>query len=192
VNGALRAELLRMRQQEDDLHTELSQSGEIYGGYHPRLETLNAAQGNRLDEIMAEFGWPGRSLVGDDGAHAAWFAAIHAISLPDVQRRALPLLQDAVARDDADPVMAAMLEDKIAFMERRPQRYGSQFDWAESGQLEPWTIDDLEHVDERRAAAGMEPLARRIEMFRDSPGRPADLGAYYKRFEEWRRSVGWP
>jgi len=191
MDETLRAELLRMRQEEDDLHTDLSQSGEIYGGYHPRLEELNIRQGRRLDAIFDEHGWPGRSLVSDEGSHAAWFAAIHAISLPDVQRRALPLLQDAVARGDADPVMAAMLEDKIAFLERRPQRYGSQFDWGQSGQLEPWTIDDPDHVDERRAKVGMEPLAQRIAMFRDSPGKPDDLDAYDRRFEEWRKSVGW-
>src|SRR5262245_46487650 len=108
MDEELRAELLAMKQAEDDLHTELSESGEIYGGYHPRLEELNIRQGRRLGEILASVDWPGISLVGEDGAHAAWFTAIHAISLPSLQRRALVLLQEAVAAEDAYPAMAAM------------------------------------------------------------------------------------
>ncbi len=192
VDETLRSELLQMVQAEQDLHTELSDSGEIYGGYHPRLAELNARQANRLAEIIDEQGWPGRSVVDADGAHAAWFTAIHAIGLPDFQRRALPLLQDAVSRGDADPAMAAMLEDKIAFMERRPQRYGSQFDWGDDGELEPWTLEDPEHVDEWRAEVGLGPLAQKVAQFKGSPGAPEDLKAYRRQFEDWRRSVGWP
>jgi hypothetical protein len=192
LNEELRRELLAMVDEEQELHTRLSESGEIYGGYHPALEELNLRQALRLEQIIETQGWPGTSLVGSDGAHAAWFTAIHAISRPAFQRRCLGLLRDAVERGEVPAAQAAFMEDKIAFMERRPQRYGTQFDWDEKGQMSPWTLAEAEHVDELRAGVGLGPLKGRIEEFRASDeGRPTDSTEYSRRFEAWRRKVGW-
>jgi|HubBroStandDraft_3_1064219.scaffolds.fasta_scaffold71532_2 hypothetical protein len=45
-------------------------------------------------------GWPGRTLVGEDGAQAAWLLAQHADHNPDLQRAFLDALRDAVARGE--------------------------------------------------------------------------------------------
>src|SRR5262245_61837352 len=113
MNPELRQRLLEMVEEERRLHTELSASGEIYKGYAPRLAELNTRQALELEAIIARYGWPGNSLVGEDGAHAAWFTVQHAIGLPAFQRRCLTLLRDAVARGEAAPAQAAYLEDKI-------------------------------------------------------------------------------
>ncbi len=56
------------------------------------------------------------------GAHAAWLLAQHAPA--KLQERWLPLLQDAVARDDASPTDLAYL----MLMDRgEPQVYGTQY-----------------------------------------------------------------
>jgi hypothetical protein len=194
MNVILRARLLEMVEEERQLHTELSASGEIFQGYHPRLAELNRIQALELEAIIAQHGWPGKSLVGEDGAHAAWFTAQHAIGHPALQRRCLVLLQEAVARGEAAPAQAAYLEDKICFFERRPQRYGTQFDWDEHGQMSPWLLAEPDQVDEHRRAVGLGPLADKIEQFRgEAPPehRPSDLRRYREEMLAWARSVGW-
>jgi hypothetical protein len=37
-----------------------------------RMEAVDKKNRDRLKEIVDKHGWPGRSLVGKDGAHAAW------------------------------------------------------------------------------------------------------------------------
>ena len=50
------------------------------------------------------------------------------------------------------------LNASIGFSIKRSQRYGTQFGWNEDG-LNPDTIADESHVDERRSALGMMSLA---------------------------------
>jgi len=183
-----------MVEEERRLHTELTATGEIYQGYAPRLAELNHRQGLELESMIEEHGWPGRALVGEDGSHAAWFTLQHAIGNPALQRRCLPILKEAIARGDAAPAQAAYLEDKICFFERRPQRYGTQFDWDENGQMSPWTLEDPEKVDEYRRSVGLGPLAEKIAQFSgaatDEP-KPTDFNKRQEEMLAWAKSVGW-
>jgi hypothetical protein len=110
----------------------------------------------RLREIIDRHGWPGRQLAGDDGAHAAWLLAQHAP--PQLQEECLPLLEDAVTRDDASPADLAYLRDRVLTHRGEPQLYGTQY-LERDGVLELWTVRDPAGLDERRAALGMAPEA---------------------------------
>src|SRR5262245_24565924 len=150
----------------------------------------------RLARIIEGHGWPGRSLVGEDGARAAWLVLQHAIGHPDLQRWGLVLLREAVARGEAPAAEAAVLEDRIAFFEGRPQRYGTQLDWDGQGRLSPHPIEDVAGVDERRRAGGLPTLEAILERARDGIAAtgeraPTDLAERKKRAEEWAGSVGW-
>lgn len=134
--------------------------------------------------------------MGDDGADAAWSILQHAIGHPDLQRRCLPLLKDAVASGDINPAHPAYLEDRICVLEGRPQRYGTSFDWDENGELNPHPLQDPERVDAYRASVGLEPLAQRIAEARrraatecETP--PADFARRQQEMDAWARSVGW-
>ena len=59
------------------------------------------------------------------------------------------------------PAHPAWLEDRIAFSERRPQRYGTQFDWDRDGRMSPWLIDDVEGVEQQERVREM--VARECE-----------------------------
>jgi hypothetical protein len=107
-----------------------------------------------LDDYEA---WPGRRLVGDDGAHAAWLIA--QLGDTDLQRRALGHLEAAVDCGDAEPAHYACLLDRIRMAEGRPQVFGTQFVAGTDGDVTPWPIEDPGGVDERRKTAGLEPLA---------------------------------
>jgi hypothetical protein len=190
MNEALRRRLLAMEQQERDLHTELSQTGEMFGRYPQRMSELNHRQALELAAIVEEHGWPGRSLVGNDGSHAAWFTLQHALPDPGIMRRLLPILKDAIARGDAAPAQAAYVEDRISFMEGRPQRYGTIFDWDEKGRLSPWRLEDPERVDEFRQSVGLPPLRKKQEQFCNETG-PADYREVQEWWRQWAKSAGW-
>lgn len=99
---------------------------------------------------------PGRRLVDEAGAHAAWLLAQHAP--PDLQEECLPLLRDAVARGDPSPVDLAYLTDRVLVHRGEPQVHGTQYQ-VRDGVLELWTVRDPSGLDQRRAALGLEPEA---------------------------------
>lgn len=178
------------------VRTELAADGSLYDGYHPRMELVHRRNGARLNAILDRCGWPGRSLVGADGAHAAWLIAQHAIGEPLLQRRALQLLRSAAAQGEAALLEVAMLEDRIRVAEGRPQRYGTQYDWDRSGVMSPMPIESPEHVDERRRAVGLGPLAedmrrRREHVAQSNEKPPGDWEARQREIEEWYRCKGW-
>src|SRR5215469_9978060 len=121
MNESLRQELLALRAEDLRVRDEVIKGASSFGGYDPRMEEVHKRNAARLKEIIADHGWPGRSLVGEDGAIAAWFIAQHAISDPPFQRRALELQCEARDRGEISAIGPAFLEDRICAMEGRPQ-----------------------------------------------------------------------
>jgi hypothetical protein len=189
MNTALRQELLAMAAEDQWVRAELAAGGSLFDGYHPTMQAVHNRNAARLTEVIEEHGWPGRSLVGEEGARAAGLVLQHAIGHPDLQRRGLVLLQGAAARGEVPAVEVAMLHDRICFFEGRPQRYGTQYDWNQAGELAPWTVEDEAGVDERRRAVGLPPLAEGTAGDGEKP--PQDWQERHRKFVEWARSVGW-
>jgi hypothetical protein len=189
----LREELLALLHADDATRERLAADGSLFDGYHPEMEAVHRANAKRLRAIIEAHGWPGRSLVGEDGAEAAWRIAQHAIGEPAFMRQALLLLQ----RNKEAPWQAAYLEDRIRALEGRPQRYGTQFDWDEGGRKSPYPpVEDPDGVDARRAAVGLGPLAEAVREHRANAEaanerRPADLSARRADAEAWARRAGW-
>ncbi len=169
----------------------------------------------RLWAILDDYeAWPGRTLVGEDGARAGWLVAQGAIDDVGLQRRCLEMLELAVALGDADPVHLAYLHDRVLMNDGRDQLYGSQFVLAADGDLEAWPVDDPVAVDARRARLGLVSFAEHAatmrarwrEEHRDCPdaasvlrvgGPPAvprgDRPVRSQRFTQWfefARAVG--
>ena len=192
----IRRELLAMARRDRETRQRLLAEGKLFDGYHPEMERVHLENAERLAEIVDAHGWPGRSTAGDDGRDAAWLVAVHAISRPDLQRRWLPLLQDAAARGEVPRRQPAALGDRIRFHEGRPQRFGMVFDWDERGELTAGAIEDPERVDERRRRIGLEPLrealaAARRETSAAGEAPPRDLAERQRRQRQWERRVGW-
>jgi len=174
------------------LRQQLETAGEVGDGYHHRMQAMHEANARRLREIISEHGWPGRSLVGEDGAEAAWFIVQHSISEPDFMREAAVLLQHSTAERNAPAWHLAFLTDRIAFYEGRPQRYGTQWDVDDDGTEVIWELESPERVDDLRREVGLPALSarfpgaqwRRILTRKPSAKRLRD-------FEEWARAIGW-
>ncbi|HEX8290458.1 MAG TPA: DUF6624 domain-containing protein [Pyrinomonadaceae bacterium] len=186
--------LLGMAEEDRRVRAELAATGELFRGYAPRMEEVHRRNARVLESIIDRYGWPGKSLVGDDGADAAWLVLQHAVGSPQLQRRCLAVLREAVARGEMEPAHLAYLEDRICFFERRPQRYGTQFDWDERGRLSPWLLEDPERVDEYRLSVGLGPLAERLEQARRETAdgaKPPDPEGRKEEMLAWAKSVGW-
>lgn len=197
IDENLRRELLEMVAEDNATREELAADGSLFEGYHPRMEAVHRRNSARLSAIFDACGWPGLSLAGEDGEGAAWLIVQHAIGEPAFQRRGLELLKEAAARAEAPEWQVAYLEDRIRACEGRPQIYGTQYDWDENGEMSPYPrIEDAEHVNERRRAAGLatleENLARMRAQAASSAERPpSDLAKRRKGEDDWARKVGW-
>lgn len=170
-NPALRDELLAMMAEDQAVRTGVAPPGddrtadELFAAW-PQVDADNAL---RMAEILDEFGWPGWSLVGEDGALAAWVLIQHADFNLDLQKRGLALMRAAVAADDADPSDLAYLIDRVLVAEGKPQLYGTQLGVGEDGELTPRTpIEDEANVDARRAEMGLGTLEAYYEEFREA------------------------
>lgn len=190
----LRSELLAMAAEDRRVRAELAADGSLFDGYHPRMAEVHRRNAARLAAILDRYGWPGPARVGADGAAAAWLVLQHAIGDPPLMRRGLALLA-GLAPGEIEPARLAMLEDRVRSFEGRPQRYGTQYDWDETGQLGPLPIEDPEGVDELRRSVGLGPLEENTRRVRAETARaggsPPPDWAERRRKREWERSVGW-
>jgi hypothetical protein len=114
------------------------------------LKEVDEKSSQVLRRAIAQYGWPGKSLVGDDGAHAAWLLVQHADRDVALQKDVLARMKPMVATGEVRKADYAYLEDRVAVAEHRKQRYGTQF---KDG--EPQLIEDEAHVDERRKEVGL-------------------------------------
>ena len=147
-----RMEWMRIRKEHDGrvphaVHEE-------FWSVQNKLDEANTA---RIAAIIAEHGWPGRSMVGEDGARTVFLVVQHAPL--ERQEEYLPLLEAAVASGEAEAWQLAMLTDRILVRNDLPQRYGSQYrNDPETGERVYLPMEDPDGLDARRAAIGLPPL----------------------------------
>lgn len=130
------------------------------------LSEAEAAMGRHIDHantqalrrVMADHGWPGRSLVGEEAAAGAWQIALHADHLPDFQRLALRTLATAVEHGEATIQQWAHLRDRANINSGDRQIFGTQYRYGSAG-IESLPIHEPEHLDARRASVGLPPYS---------------------------------
>ena len=117
------------------------------------IDAIDTETTARMKAVVAKHGWPGKALVGKDGAHAAWLLVQHSSDVA-FQKLCLEKLELAVAQGEAQAVEHAYLHDRVAVNTGKPQRWGTQF-----RDTTPYPIEDEAHVDERRKAIGLPSMA---------------------------------
>jgi hypothetical protein len=119
---------------------------------------LNEENLSRLEEIIAENGWPKISEVKGSAAQAAFLIVQH--SSIEVQEKYLPIMKEAAENGEANWSSLALLIDRVRIRNDKPQLYGSQVRRnSETGAFEPFPIEDEPNVDKRRKEVGLGPLA---------------------------------
>jgi hypothetical protein len=164
----LQKELLR----RSDLD-QVSRSALLAGNYdyYARLIEIDDENAAWLEKVVDTVGWPGCSLVGEAGAHAAWLLAQHADRRPSFQQRCQRLMEQAVAHDDASPADLAYLTDRVLLAQGKEQIYGTQI-VARDGRYVASRLSDSANVDQRRASLGLEPLGSYLQEALERYGTP--------------------
>jgi len=195
MNQGLRELLVSFKESDCALRRAILQDGSLYDGYDAEMEALHIKNAEILYGILTEYGWPGKSLVGNDGSDAAFMIAQHSISKPNLQRGFLEYLKGAVAEGEASPVQAACLEDRILFNEGKAQKYGMMFDWNEQGELYT-NVDDTTMANERRLKLGLKSIEEAVKLHRkeieeEKGGPPVDFHEHKRKELAWAKRVGW-
>ena len=162
-DDALRSEILKMVQEDQDARKEIFKTPSPDAAALRRLADIDRKNTARMKEIIENKGWPGKSLVGGDGAHAAWLLVQHADRDRAFQKRCLTLLERAVKAREASGVDLAYLTDRVLVAEKKQQIYGTQFRLMD-GKMEPYSIADEKNVDRRRKEVGLPSLAEYRKM----------------------------
>lgn len=154
----LQRELLAMEKADQDARQKALETRFQDKQVLAQVQAVDRKNTARMKQILDAHGWPGTSLVGPSASQAAWLLVQHADLEPAFQEQALGFLEKAVKAHQADGQNLAYLTDRVRVAQHRPQVYGTQF-VNRGGKWVAPPIEDPEHVDARRAAIGLEPLA---------------------------------
>jgi hypothetical protein len=135
-----------------------------------RLKKIDDDNTKWLKGVIDKRGWPGITLVGKDGAYAAWLLVQHADAEPKFQRRCLDLMAK-LPRDEVSQSDLAYLTDRVLLAEGKKQRYGTQCTMVK-GKWRPRPLEDEANVDKRRADVGLMPLAEYLKLMEKEYGIP--------------------
>lgn len=163
--GDIRTTLERVVDSDQGLRT-YSQIVELkYGQTSPEFkntwDSIRKADNSNLlvvESILYKYGWVGPEKIGEK-ANSAFFLVIqHADA--GARKKYAPMMKAAVTQGKADPRDLALLEDRMAVDDGKPQIYGSQltFDQA-TNTYKLYPLSDPDNVDKRRAEIGLGTLA---------------------------------
>lgn len=159
----LRKELLQRVEEDQAARKGMLKTRSSDAAALRKLTDIDRKNTARMKEIVDKHGWPGKSLVGVDGAHAAWLLVQHADRDREFQKRCLKLLERAVKAREATAADLAYLTDRVLVAEKKKQIYGTQFHTV-NGKMQPQAIDDEKNVDRRRKEAGLPSMAEYRKM----------------------------
>lgn len=157
LNKPLRAELQQMADRDQAVRARTIKDPADTGAAYD-MGYIDALNTSRMKQIVARYGWPGKSLVGKDGAANAWLLVQHADQDRPFQSSGLVLMQAAAERGEIDPSDMALLTDRVLLHQGKKQIYGTQFLSVRDGQVTFKPIEDEANVDKRRQGVGLPPL----------------------------------
>lgn len=174
--------------QEDQKYREVAQVLEKKYGWESKevqdvwkiIHSNDSINLIRVEKILAEYGWLGADVVGEQGNKTLFLVIQHS---PDnkTQQKYLPVMREAVRKGNADTKSLALLEDRVALGEGRKQIYGSQLEMDyTTNQYVLSPMIDPDHVDKRRAEVGLKPISEYLKFFDLS----WDVESFKKRMEE--------
>ncbi len=147
-----------LRQRSADVEQQYGSGSPEMKAHWRRIMEKDSLNLIAVARILDERGWLGPDVVGEKGNQTIFLVVQHA----DIatQERYLPLMRAAVAKGNAKSASLALLEDRVLMRRGRKQLYGSQIGRdPESGAYFLSPLEDPDHVDERRAAMGLGPIA---------------------------------
>ena len=117
------------------------------------IQHIDLVNQSELDAITKQCGWPVSPVFFTSRLATAFFVVQHADL--DYQLRYLPLIEESVRKKEIPMNAFAMLEDRILIRQGKGQKYGTQSFTNDQGVSELLPVEDGEHLNERRLAAGL-------------------------------------
>ena len=128
--------------------------------FRPMIDSSNLAQ---VEEIIARYGWLGKSVIGGQANYTLWLVVQHADLA--TQEKYLPMLEKSVAEGESFAKTYAYLKDRVLMRHGEKQIYGTQVVPSKTGMQEFWPIEDELNVNKRRAEAGLDPIEEYAKYF---------------------------
>jgi hypothetical protein len=133
-------------------------------GYAHRIVSLDrcgVSEANTawLKTQLKAHGWYAIDTFGKEADQAAFLLVQHADRDPAFQAEMLPQLEKLALEGKARPTSYAMLFDRVAVVQKRPQRYGTQGRCTGPGVWEAFESEDPANLDKRRATMSLPPSA---------------------------------
>jgi hypothetical protein len=151
----------RVNRNPDSLARALGKSREeLYPYLNKQLNASDAANQARVKTIMQQYGYPGKTLVGEPTNEAAWYVIQHSGDIDTY----LPQIKKAAKKGELPYYLYAQMLDRQLMRNGKPQLYGTQalsynVTNSQTGQREGqppfiWPIKNPAQVNERRKQAG--------------------------------------
>lgn len=148
-------------QEDQGLRLQISEVEEKYGrdsdemeAHWNSIEEKDSINLIKIQKILDERGWLGQDIIGEQGNMTLFLVIQH--SPIEIQEKYLPMMREAVKKNNARPSSLALLEDRVALRTGKRQIYGSQIGRnKETGEYYVLPIENPEKVDERRAEVGL-------------------------------------
>src|SRR5262245_29259221 len=175
TDEGLRQELLRRVKEDQEARKAMTawlRNNQPGKGVPPELEKVGKIDADNmkwLKHVVDKHGWPTFTLVGQDGAHAAWLLVQHADRDRKFQRQCLDMMADLVMKGEADKKDFAYLTDRVLLAEGKKQLYGTQFHQV-NGKWEPRPLEAPLTVDDRRKEMGLGTLEEYRKVFEKEYG----------------------
>ncbi|HEY0944640.1 MAG TPA: DUF6624 domain-containing protein [Opitutaceae bacterium] len=157
-NPSLRQELVAMAAEDQRVRKDVGAS--MSAEQFDEMQRVDLQHTERLSAIVAEHGWPGRSLVGEDAASKAWLLVQHCEL--EFQERCLPVIERAMTAGEIQGRDYAGLVDRVRMRRGEPQVYGTQLRTCD-GETSVYPIENPAEVDDRRRAIGLPSLAEQMK-----------------------------
>lgn len=132
--------------------------------YFAEMRRIDSSNEIYISGILDKYGWLGADEVGGRGNSTLFLVIQHAPL--ETQEKYLPMMQLAVKEGKASGSQLALLEDRIALRNNRPQIYGSQIgSMPNNGEKVVLPLLDPKNVNQRRAEVGLGPIEDYTERF---------------------------
>ena len=137
-------------------HADLSdlpedEQRQVQGAMDAEVSRLSDENVQTLLALVPAEGWFSTTVYGETAATGAFLIVQHADTA--LQKRFLPAIEAMAGRGEASKAFYAMMYDRIAVAEGRPQRWGTQMQCVD-GRMQPFPTEDPEQLEARRAPMG--------------------------------------
>ena len=138
-----------------------------------KMNEIDSSNIERIKQVIQQYGYPGKSLVGEPTNEAAWYVIQHSNNIAQF----FPMIEQAGKNKELPFKLVAMMQDRLLMNQGKEQIYGTQGRCDNppvnsAGLQKPdcyiWPILDPDHVNERRKQAGfsdtVEENAKRLNI----------------------------